>query len=204
MVYPSHQLLSVLTFEEVVVGAFDTKIVAFLFVGHAEHEAGKFLIRMVAADFLFGDDAAFIDTAVKDDELLHLAQLRLRDVQGNSVMAVLFGLAFGKEGFPLSGVSFREETGHLAAERVDVFGKENRINSFIVEENIVKWNGNSHQLAVGREDVAARSLQGPDTIFALLGTFEQLFVVLGLHEDNLRDDGDTEDKNEDINQIGLQ
>ena len=149
MVYSSHQLPTVLPFEVVVVGAFDAEIVAFLFVGHAEHEAGEFLIGMVAADFLFGDDAAFEDALVENDELLHLTQFRLGDVQRDFIVTVLLGLAFGKEGLPLRGVSFREEAGHLAAERVDVFGKENGVDGFIVEVDVVKRDGDGHQLTVG-------------------------------------------------------
>ena len=60
MVDPSHQLATVLALEVIVVGTFQAEIIAFAFVGHAEHEAGKVLVGMLALDFLFGDEAAFV------------------------------------------------------------------------------------------------------------------------------------------------
>ena len=102
---PSHQLLPVYAFEVVVVGTFDAKIVTLFFVGHAEHEAGEFLVGAFAADFLLHDDATLVDAAVEDDEALHLAQFRLGDVERYLVVAVAFGHALGEESLPFVGVA---------------------------------------------------------------------------------------------------
>ena len=203
MVDATHQLLAVLSFQILVVGALDAEIIAFLLVGHAKHEAGQFLIGMLAADLLFLDDAALVDATVEDDERLHLAQLGLRDVEGNLVVAILLGLAFGEESLPLGGVALREKPSHLTAQRVDVVGEKSRIHGLVVEIDVIQRNRGGHELAVARENVAARGFQRPHSVFALLGSFQQFAVVLGLHHDDLGDDGHAENQDQDIDQVGL-
>ena len=148
MVDSSHEFAPILTFEVVVVSTFQAEIVALLFVGHAKHEAGEFFVGLVAAQFLLVDDAATVGTQSEDDELLHLAEVGLRDVQCNLIVAVLFSDAFGEESLPLGWGSLGQQLRHLNAERVDVFGQIGRVDGFIVEKDIVDGDGGGHQLTV--------------------------------------------------------
>ena len=199
----THQLSAVLSSEVIVVSALKTEKVALLLVGHAKHKTGQILIGMFTSDLLFDNDATFVDTTVEDDKALHLAQFRLGDVQCYLVVTVLFGLAFGEESLPLRSVTLGKQLSHLYAKRIDIISQDNRVDCLVIEKDIVERDGGCHQLPVGRKDVTTRSFQSIDTVFALLGKLHQLLIVLGLHHDDFRDDGDAKDKDEEINQIGL-
>ena len=115
MVDSAHQLPAVLSSEIVIVSALKTEKVALLLVGHAKHEASQILIGMFTPNFLFNDDASFVNTTVEDDKALHLAQLRLGDVQCYLVVTVFFGPAFGEESLPLGSITLGKQLSHLYA-----------------------------------------------------------------------------------------
>ena len=151
---PTHQLSAVLSSEVVIVCALKTEKVALLLVGHAKHKTGQILIGMFTSNLLFDNDTTFVDTTVKDDKTLHLAQFRLGNVQCYLIVTVLFGLAFGEESLPLGSITLRKQLCHLYAKRIDVFGQNNRVNCLVIEKDIIERDGGCHQLPISRKDVA--------------------------------------------------
>ena len=83
MVDSAHQLPAVLSSEIVIVSALKTEKVALLLVGHAKHEASQILIGMFTPNFLFNDDASFVDTTVEDDKALVLSFANSRSFLSN-------------------------------------------------------------------------------------------------------------------------